>query len=314
MTRLAVLLAFSGGFTVTAVAWILLKPPVMLARRVRPYTQVASTRLLRGVDIGTYIAATRQPSTIRAAFAPVVSFLAGLVGWLAGPRDDEMLATRLRQSGLYPGTDPGERIAAFKSRTLLTALLLAGGLGFVGWSNSGTIGFGIYATGGLVLGSTLSKGRIDRAVRQRQQLMLSELYTINQILAMRARVGGGVVDALRHVAARSTGIVSAEIRDALIIHRSGIPIADSLRRTAAVSAEPEASRLYQSLAIAHERGTDLAESLLALAADLRNDRRDQAVSQAASRRVAAVIPIVVILAPIAIVFLAAPLPSLIFGT
>ena len=143
--------------------------------------------------------------------------------------------------------------------------------------------------------------------------MAAELYTINQILAMRARAGGGVTDALRHVADRSSGIIATEIRDTLILHRTGTPITDALRRTAAATAQPEAARLYQALAVGHERGVDLADSLLALARDLRTDRRHQAVVRAATRRIAAVVPIVVILAPITIAFLAAPLPSLIFG-
>ena len=58
---------------------------------------------------------------------------------------------------------------------------------------------------------------------------------------------------------------------------------------------------------------DLADTLLALAKDLRVARRDEAVTTAARRRLMAVVPIVVILAPIAIAFMAAPLPTLIFG-
>src|SRR5690606_29570460 len=135
----------------------------------------------------------------------------------------------------------------------------------------------------------------------------------NQILAMRARTGGGVADALRHIAQRGRGIVVAEIREILRLSRSGLPITDALRRAASTTVEPEAARLYHSLAIAQERGVDLADTLLALSRDLRVAKRDEAVTKAASRRIMAVVPIVVILAPIAIAFMAAPLPSLIFG-
>jgi len=80
-----------------------------------------------------------------------------------------------------------------------------------------------------------------------------------------------------------------------------------------MTAEPEAARFYRSLAVAQERGVDLADTLLALSRDLRVARRDEAVTRAAGRRVAAVIPIVVVLAPIVLLFTAAPLPTLIFG-
>jgi Flp pilus assembly protein TadB len=143
--------------------------------------------------------------------------------------------------------------------------------------------------------------------------MRGELYTVNQILAMRARVGGGVGDALRHIAQRGRGVIVSEVQEILRLVRTGTPTTEALRRAAANTAEPEAARLYHSLAIGQERGVDLADSLLALSKDLRVARRDEAVTKAATRRIAAVVPIVVILAPIAIAFMAAPLPSLIFG-
>jgi Flp pilus assembly protein TadB len=230
-----------------------------------------------------------------------------------GPRDEELLALRLRQSGLYPGMDATGRLRAFRNRSLATALGGAALLGAVGWMSQGGVGLALYALGGLFLGSYLARGRVDRAVARRRERIRSELYTVNQILAMRARAGGGVGDALRHVAERGRGAVVSEIQEVMRLVRSGTPTTEALRRAAAATSEPEAARLYHSLAIAQERGVDLADTLLALSRDLRAARRDEAVTKAATRRIAAVVPIVVILAPIAITFLAAPIPSLIFG-
>ena len=313
MTRSGLLFAVSAGTTVTALAWIVLQPPRRLAAMVRPYTQVARSRLLRDTDPHTYLTATTPGFSIRTLVQPVIDRLISLQSRLIGPRSDDALATRLRQSGLYPGLEPAQRLATYRFRSLATSAVAAVALGVAGWSSAGPAGMVVYAAGGIVAGSLISKGRVDRAVRTRGRVMAAELYTINQILAMRARAGGGVTDALRHVADRSTGIIATEIRDTLALHRTGVPITAALRRTAASTAQPEAARLYQALAIGHERGVDLADSLLALARDLRVDRRHQAVTRAASRRIAAVVPIVVILAPITIAFLAAPLPSLIFG-
>jgi tight adherence protein C len=314
MSRLTILIALSGGMAVTATLWALLKPPRWLGGRVRPYAQVARSRLLRGGDPNTYRAVTRPAVTIRDALQPAVERVTQLHARLLGPHDEEALAIRLRQAGLYPGLEADQRLAAHRFRSLMTSLFAGGALGFVGWSTGGPITLALYATGGLVLGAALARGRVDRAINRRRQRMIAELYSINQILAMRARAGGGVVDALSHVAQRSTGAITAEIRETLTLHRSGIPITAALRRAASSAPEPEAARLYQSLAVAQERGVDLADSLLALARDLRTDRRDRAVTRAATRRIAAVVPIVVILAPIAIAFLAAPLPTLIFGS
>lgn len=313
MTRLSLLLAFSSGATVSALAWAILRPPRRLHKRVRLYSNVARSRLLRSVEPDAYLAATRTPVTVRNAFAPLIYQLAAIQARLIGPRDEDQLAIRLRQSGLYPGTEPEERLRAYRTRTLATGGLLAVGLGFVGWQTQGPAGLIVYGVGGFVLGSFTARGRVDKAIKQRKQRIQSELYTINQILAMRARTGGGVADALRHIAQRGRGIVVAEIREILRLSRSGLPITDALRRAASTTVEPEAARLYHSLAIAQERGVDLADTLLALSRDLRVAKRDEAVTKAASRRIMAVVPIVVILAPIAIAFMAAPLPSLIFG-
>jgi tight adherence protein C len=313
VNRLALLLALSSGVTVTAATWALLRPPRRLRGRVRPYAHVARARLLHSADPDTYLAVTRTPATLRAAFAPLIERLSRLHARVLGPRDEQLLALRLRRSGLYPGLEADERLRAFRTRTLLTAGAAAGALGMVGWQSQGAYGLVAYGIGGLVLGSFIARGRVDGAVTKRRRQMQAELYTVNQILAMRARAGGGVTDALRHVAQRGSGAVVAEIRGVLERSRTGMPITEALRRAASMTAEPEASRLYHSLAIAQERGVDLADALLALSRDLRVSRREEAVTKAASRRIMAVVPIVVILAPIAIAFMAAPLPSLIFG-
>lgn len=313
MNRLAILLALSSGVTVTAIAWAVLQPPRRLRGRVRPYAHVARTRLLRSADPETYLAATQAPVTIGEAFAPIVDRLSTLATRVLGQRDEALLAQRLRQSGLYSGMEATERIAEYRRRALLTALAVAAALGMVGWQSQGAVGLLAFGVGGFALGSLMARGRIDKAVTARQRRIQSELYTVNQILAMRARAGGGVTDALRHVAQRGAGAVVSEIQDILHLSRTGLPITEALRRAASTTAEPEAARLYHSLAIAQERGVDLADTLLALSKDLRVARRDEAVTKAARQRLLAVVPIVVILAPIALAFIAAPLPSLIFG-
>jgi Flp pilus assembly protein TadB len=206
-----------------------------------------------------------------------------------------------------------DRLRAFRNRSLATTGAVAVALGGIGWQSQGGVGLVVYAIGGFTLGSFLARGRVDRAIAERRRRIRAELYTVNQILAMRARVGGGVGDALRHVAQRGRGVIVSEVQEILRLVRTGTPTTEALRRAAAHTAEPEAARFYHSLAIGQERGVDLADSLLALSKDLRVARRDEAVTKAATRRIAAVIPIVVILAPIAIAFMAAPLPSLIFG-
>jgi pilus assembly protein TadC len=87
----------------------------------------------------------------------------------------------------------------------------------------------------------------------------------------------------------------------------------ALERAARLTPEPEAARSYAVLATAQERGADLGEALLDLSQDLRAARREELQREASRRRLLMVIPIVVILAPIVLLFIGAPIPQIIFG-
>ncbi len=167
---------------------------------------------------------------------------------------------------------------------------------------------------GLVLGVAQARSRVTAAIAARRERMRVELYTLNQLIALRTRVGGGVVDAIRHVVDRANGVFVDELAEVLRLHASGLPMTDALRRAAELTAEPEAARTYNVLATAQDRGADLGDALLGLSVDLRAQRRDDLQRQAASRRLWLVIPIVLILAPVLLLFIGAPVPTLIFGT
>ena len=61
---------------------------------------------------------------------------------------------------------------------------------------SGPVYMVVFAVLGFVYGVLNARSRIDKAVTERSERLRGELYTINQLIAMRTRVGGGVVDAI----------------------------------------------------------------------------------------------------------------------
>jgi tight adherence protein C len=185
-----------------------------------------------------------------------------------------------------------------------------GGFGAIIGGPSLMVLFGI---AGLVLGVATARSRITSGIASRRQRMRGELYTFNQLIAMRTRVGGGVVDALRHAVERGNGVFVDELAEVLRLQRSGLTMTDALRRAAALTAEPEARRTYSVLATAQDRGADLSDALLDLSKDLRAQRRDDLQREAARRRLWLIVPIVLILAPVLLLFIGAPVPSLIFG-
>ncbi|MDQ3781801.1 MAG: type II secretion system F family protein [Actinomycetota bacterium] len=314
MDRLAFLGAVTAGLSVTATSWVLLKPYRRLAPRLRPYAAVARTRLARSYDVGGQAGSMSGKSTLVVLFGPIVESVLAWCSSLVGAADDERQALRLRQAGLYPGLDPRDRIREFRVRSLGRAALLAAGLGGLGLVFGGTRSMVLLGGFGFVLGVAQARSRVSTAILRRRERMRSELYTLNQLIAMRTRVGGGVVDAIHHVVDRANGVFVDDLAEVLRLHASGVPMNEALRRAAVLSAEPEAARTYNVLATAQDRGADLGEALLGLSADLRVQRRDDLQRQAASRRLWLVVPIVLILAPVLLLFIGAPVPTLIFGT
>jgi hypothetical protein len=298
-----------------SVAWLLVRPYRSLAGRVRPYATVARVRLTRAADVR----GVAQPgpafgdATMKRLFGPILDRIIEGFGRLVATSNTERLALRLRQGGLYPDLPAVQRVQEFRVRSLVRSLAWATGLGFFGLVLRGSLYMVVFGALGFVLGVLLARSRVDKAVAERSERLRGELYTINQLIAMRTRVGGGVVDAIRHVVIRGDGALIDELAEVLRLHESGVPLSAALNRAAELTPEPEAARTYAVLATAQERGADLGEALLDLSKDLRAARREEMQRDASKRRLMLVIPIVVVLAPIVLLFIAGPIPQIIFG-
>jgi tight adherence protein C len=99
----------------------------------------------------------------------------------------------------------------------------------------------------------------------------------------------------------------------LSVHRSGRRVSEALEHVPRMTAEPYAARTYKLLASGVEYGADLAEGLRALSEDIREQRSEALKRAATKRRATMLVPIIAILAPVMLLFVAAPLPSLVFG-
>jgi pilus assembly protein TadC len=222
---------------------------------------------------------------------------------------DEALDLRLAQAGLLREANPADRVLRYRMRRLLGAAAggcLAGSLAIArGFDPAGALMLIALGAGGAV---AYGRGRLDRLIEQRRARIRIELYTVEQLLAVRLRVGASVASAVRRLVARSNGEVAGELREALRLHDSGMSLGQALRRIARTTPEPHAMRCYRTLAAGHEHGADVASSILALSDDVRDDRRE-ALRRAATRgRALMLVPIVGILAPVLLLFVGAPLP------
>jgi hypothetical protein len=67
------------------------------------------------------------------------------------------------------------------------------------------------------------------------------------------------------------------------------------------------------LADSARAGGDLGESLLSVSDDLRNDRREDLERMNTKRRGAMLIPTIIVMAPVVLLWVAAPVPSIVLG-
>ncbi|MFN8037544.1 MAG: type II secretion system F family protein [Acidimicrobiia bacterium] len=311
MTGLPLLVAAFVGLACAGVAATFLRPTARLAPRVRPYTIVARTSLGRSADV--LAVATPSSSvdgnTLTTLFGPPLLALAKRFGRLVESRSDEHLALRLRHAGHLTTTPDEYRLRQLGQATAFAAL---GGVVGAVVLHSGAPAL-LLGVCGAVVGATRWKGKIDAAIVERRERIRSELYTVNQLLALHLRTGAGPVQATQRIADRGRGAVVEELSEVLVWIRSGMAESDAFRRAAELTPEPSAARTYRLFATGAERGVDLAAALLQLSEDIRDARREDLRKSATKRRAAMLVPTIAILAPIMILFIAAPIPSIVFG-
>lgn len=304
MTPMGVLAAALTALAAGLVIRLVVPPPRRLRTRVGPYLSPTLAAVGRGVQTGP----------IRSVFGPIVDDIAEWVGARLDRSGAETTLVRLRQARWFGGISEEGMVGAYRLAQLRSLVVGAAAALLVGQALGLTMTLRVVLLAlGIVVGATRMKGRLEKAIEARKERMKIEVYTVNQLLAMRVRAGGGVIQAVKATVARGQGEVVSELAEALRLHRSGWRGPDAFRRIAELTPEPFCSRTYRLLASADERGADLAAALLSLSEDVRETRRESIKRTATKRRAAMLVPTIAILAPVLILFVAAPLPYLITG-
>ena len=310
----ALLPALFTGLTVALVARLVLPPRRTLASRLTKYSVLGRTSLGRPIDSVEPATGTLSGTTLQRLFGPPIQSLARSLNRVIESGGEEVLLVRLRQADLLQDIPEANRIQEYRIRQLASTAAGAGigaAVGLIGLQTTGAA-LGL-AFVGFVVGATRWRGRVDRAIEDRSERARIELYTVNQLLAMRTRAGGGVIQAVQMVADRGEGVVAGDLRDIMRLHRGGLSVSDSFQRMAEITPEPYAARTYRLLGTAEDRGTDLGRALLALSSDVREARRDTLRRQATKRRAAMLIPIIGLMAPVMLLFIIAPVTEIVFG-
>jgi tight adherence protein C len=300
----ALLAALAIGLFAGAVVTVVVRPTRRLAGRVRPYATVARVSLGQRPDL-LVVGAPAAPmphNVVRRLFGPPVTGLGRALGSVLDLGNDEVLRLKLRQAGYQVGPDE------FRVRQLGATVIGGAAAAVAGLAVHGSPALVLLlAAAGLVSGAARGKGTLERTIDARRQRMRIELYTVNQLLAVHLRTGGGPIQAVQRLVERGRGVVIDELAEALRLIAGGIRPSEAFARLAGGTAEPQAARTYELLASGAERGADLAGAMLSLSDDIRETRREDLRRAAIRRRGAMLVPIVVILAPVMLVFLIPPL-------
>ena len=300
--------AIAIGGTCAATAALVAPKRPSVARRVRPYLAPARGKLGKSADP----LAGLDPQVHDGVGSVIIGPLRSGAKWLGRrleSRTDVALERALYQAG-RKGESPNDVRLQQVSRGGATAFVL----GVVAIVLSHAVGTAVAAAMcGFVAGSARVRGRLERDIAQRTDRMNLELYTVNQMLALYVRSGAGPMQAVQRVVDRCSGAVIEELDAVMIWVRSGQREADAFRRAAELTPCAAAGRTYQMFALAVERGSDLGAALLAVGDDLRDERRESLRKHAIRQRAAMLAPTIGVLAPIMLLFVAAPLPSIVLG-
>ena len=311
MSLQVVCAALGAALAAAGAVGLVVRPTRRLAPLVQPYAQLARSRLGRSADMSALVGADTPATTIGRVLGPLVAAGAARLSSVIDACSDDELARRLRQAGFHD-------VDAQQYRIRQLAWAVGGGgvgvaLGLVqpGMPRAG----GVLALGGagLFYGAIRWRTRVAKAIEARTERMRVDLYTVAQLLAIMIRTGYGPVGAIREVVSRGRGPVIEELEEALRWVAGGRPEPEALERLAIETAEPLAARLYRVLAAGIQAGGDLAESLRAVADDLRAERREEVDRRATVRQLRMMLTTVVFMAPVVFVFLVPPLRTIVFG-
>ncbi|MEQ1737924.1 MAG: type II secretion system F family protein [Rhodoglobus sp.] len=266
-----------------------------LAGRVAPYLVDLSAEARSAVEYRP-----SEPASVLAGLAAPAGrqLTVALTAMLGG---DDGIARRLRQAG-----SPAD-LEAFRSRQLLST---------IGGSGAGVVlavvlanvsaASGLVLAGIVVLGAAVGliapEQLLARAARSRQARISTELPTVLEFLTLSLSAGESILDALRRVARTGTGELAREFGRVVAEVNTGMALPTALSRCAATIGLPALTRTIDQLVGALERGTPLAEVLLAQAQDSRDDAKRQLLEAAGRKEVAMLVPLVFLILPVTIAF------------
>lgn len=295
MTPLYAVLIVSTGLTgsVCALSALRASRRSPLSVRLRPYLGALGPRR-------SALLADDPNAALEAFFGPLLDSLGVALSRVLGNHGD--LRARLDAAGLQGSP------ARFRARQVTAALAgFTGGIGVAvllagagrSFSPTGALGAGIACA---VAGIWWRDRGLTRAVERRRATMTAEFPTLVDMICLAVTAGESLHGALVLVTRSAGGELAAEVRGVLREARTGVGLIDALERRARVLALPLFERLVSSIAASQERGIPLADSLRAMAFEVREAGKRAVIEAAGRKQVSMLMPVVGLILPVAIAF------------
>ncbi len=282
-----------GGLGFWLIAWTWARQRVTLAERIAPYlrNEPRTSRLLQDPTTTAFPLLARVATPL---VADATAFLERLGSTTTTVR------TRLRQAGSTASVDQF-RLEQVAWGVVGMALALVLALTAIARGTNPVAAL-LLVVMGAVLGAILRDHELTRAARRRQQRLVVELPDFAEMTALAVAAGENPIAALDRVARISTGALATEMADVVAQTRTGATLAAALGGLSATAASTELARFADSIVVATERGTPLAEVMRAQARDIRENSRQRLMEVGGSKEILMMVPVVFMILPVTVLF------------
>lgn len=159
---------------------------------------------------------------------------------------------------------------------------------------------------GATAGLAVSDQRLALQARRRERVLMAELPTVAELLALSVAAGEGALGALERVGRTARGELSRELAAVVAEVRAGGSLTAALDALADRTALVPLARFSEAIAVAVDRGTPLADVLRAQAQDVREAGRRELMETGGRKEVAMLVPVVFLVLPVTVLFAVFP--------
>jgi len=282
-----------GGIGFWLIAWTWAKRRFTLSERIAPYfrTKPRTSRLLQTEVTTPFPALARLATPLVADAAAVLEKLGSTTTTIArrlqqAGRTMSVEQFRLEQMG-WSAVAAGAGLlvalaAAARGANPLAAILLVATCA--------------------VVGAVLRDYELSHAARHRQACLVRELPDFAEMTALAVAAGESPFLALERVSRSSSGVLAREIADVVARTRTGLSLTNALSALSETSSSPELVRFVDSIVVATDRGTPLAEVLRAQARDIRESSRQRLMELGGTKEIGMMVPVVFLILPVTVLF------------